>query len=230
MIGDERRLDADRQVGRDLVHGPLNVAAERQDVAALPHGDGEADGRLAVDPEHRLRRIDEDAPDVGNVAQSEQAAVRGDVDRQNVEFGFECAGDAQRDPLVARFQRAGRADRVLRLKRGDQGGAIDPQSRELLGGELDDDLLVLGAEDLDLGDVGDAQQPRADVFHIVAKLAVGESVRGEAVDDPEGVAELVVEARPDDARRQGMPHVADALSHVIPDVRHLAWAACSPSG
>jgi hypothetical protein len=40
------------------------------------------------------------------------------------------------------------------LNRGDQGGAVDPQARELLGGELDDDLLILSAEDLDLGASG----------------------------------------------------------------------------
>ena len=59
------------------------------------------------------------------------------------------------------------------------------------------------------------------VLDIVAKLAVGETVGGEAVDDPEGVAELVVEAGPDDARRQGVADVADALANVIPDVGDL---------
>ena len=117
---------------------------------------------------------------------------------------------------------AGGADRVLRLQRGDQVGAIDAESGELLGGELDDDRLVLGAEDLDLGHIGHAQQPRADVLDIIAQLAVREPVGGEAVDDPEGVAELVVEAGPDDAGRQRMAHVADALADVIPDVGHLA--------
>src|SRR5262249_27593295 len=44
----------------------------------------------------------------------------------------------------------------------------------------------------------------------------------EAVDDPEGIAELVVEAGADHAGRQGVAHVADALAYVIPDVRHFA--------
>ena len=112
-------------------------------------------------------------------------------------------GDAKRELFVAGLQDAGGADGVLRLQRGDQGGAIDAQSRELLGGELDDDLFVLRAEDLDLGHVRHAQQPCADLLDVVAKLAVGETVRGEAVDDPEGIAELVVEAGPDDARPAG---------------------------
>ena len=69
---------------------------------------------------------------------------------------------------------------------------------------------------------GTLQQLRADVVDVVPQLAVGEAVRGEAVDDAVGVAELVVEAGPDDALRQGVADVADLLAHLVPDVRHLA--------
>ena len=68
---------------------------------------------------------------------------------------------------------------------------------------------------------GTFKQLGAHVLDIVAQLAMREAVGGEAVDDAERVAELVVEARADDAGRQGVPHVADALADVIPDVRHL---------
>src|SRR5262245_65436258 len=40
----------------------------------------------------------------------------------------------------------------------------------------------------------------------------------EAIDDPERVAKLIVEARPDDTRREGVSHIADAFADVIPDV------------
>ena len=75
---------------------------------------------------------------------------------------------------------------------------------------------------------GTMKQLRADVLDIIAKLAMSEAVRGEAVDDAEGVAELVIEARSDDAGRQGVPHVTDALADVVPDVRNLLGAACCP--
>src|SRR5262245_64522736 len=68
----------------------------------------------------------------------------------------------------------------------------------------------------------DPQQPPPDVLDVVAQLALREPVGSEAVDDPEGIAELVVEAGPDHAGRQSVAHVADALASVIPDVRHLA--------
>ena len=49
---------------------------------------------------------------------------------------------------------------------------------------------------------GTCSRLRADVLDVVAQLAVGEAVGGEAVDDAVGVAELVVEAGADDALRQ----------------------------
>ena len=111
---------------------------------------------------------------------------------------------------------------VLGLQRGDQRGAVDAEAGELAGREFDIDLLVLRAEDLDLGDVGNLQQLRADVLDIVAQFAMAEAVvGGKAVDQAVGVAEIVVEAGADHALRQGPAHVADLLAHLIPDVRHF---------
>src|SRR5215470_17402085 len=73
-------------------------------------------------------------------------------------------------------------------------------------------------EDLDTGNVGNVQQPRADVLDVVAQLAMSESLRGEAIDQPVGVAELVVEPRSDDAGRKRVTDIADALANLIPDV------------
>ena len=50
---------------------------------------------------------------------------------------------------------------------------------------------------------------------------MGEAVGGEAVDDAEHVAEIVVEAGADHPARQRVPDVADLLAHVVPAVRHL---------
>jgi hypothetical protein len=44
------------------------------------------------------------------------------------------------------------------------------------------------------------------------------AVGRESVDDPERVAEFVVETRSDHAHRKGGPHVTDALAHVISGV------------
>ena len=78
-------------------------------------------------------------------------------------------------------------------------GAVDPQARQLLGREFNINALVLGAENVDLGNVRQLEELLADVNDVIPQLPVCESVRGEAVDDAVGVAELVVEAGADDA-------------------------------
>ena len=57
LVGDHDRLDADRQVLLQFLHGLLDVAAEREHVAAVAHGNRETQARLAVDAENRVRRI-----------------------------------------------------------------------------------------------------------------------------------------------------------------------------
>ena len=118
-----------------------------------------------------------------------------------------------------RLDDAGRGHGVLGLQGGHQRLPVDAQARHLLGRELDEDFFVLRTYDLDLGHVRHLQQARAHVLDVVLQLAMAEAVRRETVDDAVGVAELVVEAGPDDALWQGVADVADLLADLIPDVR-----------
>ena len=221
LVGDERRLDPDRQVLRDLGHRLGDVAPEGQNVAALAHGDGEPDGLPAIDAEHRLRRIGGPARHMRDVAQPDYPVVGDEVDRQDVLLGPERARDADEDLLVPGLHDPRGGDGVLRLQRRDQRGAVDPEAGQLLGRELDIHPLVLGPEDVDLRDVRQLEELLADLVHVVPQLPVCESVRGEAVDDAVGVAELVVEVGADDSQRQRAADVAHLLAHLVPDVRHL---------
>ena len=230
LVGDERRFDADGQVRLDLGHGVLDVAPEREHIAALAHGDGEPDALLSVDAEHRLRRVGRAARDARDVAQTDHPAVRDEIDRQDVLLRPERARDADEDFFVPGLHHALRRDGVLGLEGGDQRGAVDPEASELLGRELHIDALVLGPEDVDLRDVRQLEELLADVVHSVPQLPMGEPVGGEAVDDAVSVAELVVEAGADDALRQGAADVADLLAHLIPDVRDLSRRRRVPSG
>src|SRR5690606_4304640 len=66
-------------------------------------------------------------------------------------------------------------------------------------------------------DVRHVEQPGAGRLHVVAQLAVREAVGGEPVDDPERVAEVVVEGGAHDALRQRVPDVADLVADLLPD-------------
>ena len=173
-----------------------------------------------VDAEHRLRWVGGAAGHARDVAQADHPAVGDEVDGQDVPLGPEVARDPDQDLLVAGLHHARGRDGVLGLQGGDQRGAVDPEPGQPLGRELDVDALVLRAEDVDLGDVRQLQQPLADLVHVVPQLLAGEAVGGEAVDDAVGVAELVVEERAEDAERQRVADVAHLLAHLVPDVRH----------
>ena len=95
-----------------------------------------------------------------------------------------------------RVERAARLDRVLRLQRLQQLRNVEAHGGELLGGELEVDLLVLRADQIDLGNVGNAEQLAAQTLGMVAQLAMGKAVRGQGEDERIGVAELVIEERP----------------------------------
>ena len=224
LVGDQIELDADGQVARHPRRALLDVLAQRQRVAAGSHGDRQADRRLAVVAEHGLRRIDIAALDLGDVAQPEEAVVGAEVDGFEAVFRREAAGDANGDALRPRLHDPARHYGVLRLQRLHHGADVDAERRHLLGGELQIDLLVLHTDEIDLGDVAHAQHLGAHALGIVAQLAPREAVRRQRVDDGIGVAELVVEEGPVDARGQALADVADLLAHLIPEVRHLGCA------
>ena len=133
LVGHQRRLDPDRQAGLDVGHFLAHVFAERQDVAGIAHGDRQSDRWLAIDAEHRLRRIDKAAPHGGDVAEPEDAVARDDVDRFDFGRGIEGAGHAQEHAFLLALDGAGRADDVLGLQRGEDGPHVQAQSGQALG-------------------------------------------------------------------------------------------------
>ena len=121
-----------------------------------------------------------------------------------------------------RIDDAGGHDGVLLGDRREHVIEAELEVRELLRREVEIDLLVLVSEDLDLADVRRAQELGASGLGEVARLARREAIVGDAVDDAEDVAELVVEEGPDHPLRQGGLDVADLLADLIPDVREVA--------
>src|SRR5678816_1152221 len=90
-----------------------------------------------------------------------------------------------------------------------------------MSGKLNIDALVLRAQKFSFGDVLNSQQARARFFRVIAQFPVTETVRREAIDDPVGVAEFVIEKRSYDPLRKGLLDIANLLADLIPKVRDI---------
>ena len=133
----------------------------------------------------------------------------------------ERAGDAQVDAVGRGVDRAAGHDGVLPGHAVEDLLRREAERRELGVAELDEDALRALADDVDLVDVGHAQQALADVFGARLQLGQRQAVGGQHVERRIDVAVFVVEVRADDPGRQAAADVADLLAHLVPEVLHL---------
>ena len=110
-----------------------------------------AERRLAALAHEEVGRVLEAARHGRDVAEAEDAPVRLDRRLGDGPRPVERAGDAHRHALRAGLDGAGRHDGVLAGERIEQGLRRDAEGRELGVAELDEDLLVLHAVEVDLG-------------------------------------------------------------------------------
>ena len=115
LVGDHDRFDADRQVGLQLLHGLLDVAAQREHVSAVTHGNRQAQAGLAVDAENRLRRIGGLPPHLSDVGQWDDPVAHREVDGEDVLLGHQGTADPHLDCLRAGGDDTGGDNDVLRL-------------------------------------------------------------------------------------------------------------------
>ena len=134
----------------------------------------------------------------------------------------ESAGDVDEHILTRRVDDAGGHHGILLGDRREHVVEVELEVGELLRREVEIDLLVLVPEDVDLADIRRAQELGPHGLGEVARLPRREAVIGDAVDDAEDIAELVVEERPDHVLRQGGLDVAHLLADLVPDVLDLA--------
>ena len=130
-----------------------------------------------------------------DVAHPDHAPAGDEVDVQDVLLGPEGAGDPQRDALVAGLDDAGGADLVLGADRRQQRRRSMPR---LASCSIENSTKITSswAPMMSIFETsGTLQELGADLLDVIAQLAVGEPVGGEAVDDAEHVAEAVVEER-----------------------------------
>ncbi len=151
------------------------------------------DRRLAVEPEHRLRRLAIGAHDGGDVGQPEETVIDAKIDAAQRLFGCVRAAHPKAHALRAGLHGSGRRNRVLRLEALNHRIPIETEPRDLLGRHVEVDDLVLGSDQIDLSGGRDLQDVGAGLFGVVAQLAKRQTVGREGVDDSIDFAELIVE-------------------------------------
>ena len=222
LIGDLLEIEALRHRGHEVGGCACDIRTEFKDIGALGHHNADANGLLAFLADLEVRRIGKTMGHGGDVTDPEYAAV-GFHRRLGDSFdAVERAGDAQRHALRRGLQHAGRHDRVLPGQRLEQLIGRDAERRELGVREFDEDLLVLRAVQIDLGDVLDLEQALTerlgDLFHLRIIGAVG----GQHVEDRIDVAPFVIDRRPDQSGRQIVLDVGELLAKLVEELRHVA--------
>src|SRR6185295_5451120 len=84
LIGDELRLDTNRQICGHPRHQSLDVCAESEDVTAIPHCDRKADGWFAIYAKLRLRRVGIVTPYLRNIAKPKNTSAGDEIDVRDI--------------------------------------------------------------------------------------------------------------------------------------------------
>ena len=226
LIGDLGDLDADRQLSGDGLHRLLQVLAESDDVRAVRHRDAEPEGWLAAFAHDEGRRVLVAALDRGDIAEPEHPPVRLHRHGGDGLGAGECASDPHIDAVGRRIDRSAGDDGVL------LGNAVEDllggyaEGGELCVAELDENLLRALADDINLVDVGNAQQGLADVLGTRLELGEAQTIRRQHIDHGIDVTVFVIKIRADDAGRQIAPDVTHLLAHLVPKLLDLGgWSS-----
>ena len=164
MSADWRLTHRPTEAGRDRVHRRLEVFAERDQVRTVLHRNAEPERRLATFPDDEAWRVLVATLDSRDVAKPEDAAVHLHGNGGDRVHARECAGDTQIDAVGRGLHRPAGRDRVLSRHAVEDLLRGDAEARELCVAEFNEDFFGLLPDEVDLVDVGDAQESLADIL------------------------------------------------------------------
>jgi len=221
LVGDLAQLHARRQVARQAFELVFKCLAEYQNVAAILHRHRQANGVLAHEAHARSGRVVEATVHVGHVANAEGAVADPDGELADVVNAVEVTAHPQLQAFTGGLEKARGTDRVLLAQGLLHGLQWYAQGSQLEVGQLDPDLFVLQADQLDLAHVPDPLQLDLDAVGIVLEHRIVEAGASQRVDIAEGGTELVVEERALDFRRQGVADVSHLLANLVPQLGNV---------
>jgi len=199
----------------------FELLAERDDVARRRHRDADPENGSAAEAHVFARRIRVSALDVCDVAEADHAAVHSNQCICQLGDILELTARPNEDPVVGGCEQPGPGHRILRIDRIGNLLRRQAELRQLRIGDLDIDALLLVGDEVDLVDVRHAQQLGAQSFGVVMQLRGRKAVPLQSIEVGIDIAELVVEVRSLNSRRQGIGDVAHFLANLVPRVRNL---------
>ena len=216
------QAQACRQRGVDGCGRRLKRFAHGNDVAALAHGNAQAQHLLALEMHLHAGRVNRPALDLGNVAQM-QLVARSAANRHGAQLlhRLKLPSHAHLHHVQRGLHRACALNGVLLAQLRQHLVHVQAELRQALLRDFDVNFFVLHAKQFDLVDVGHAQQFLADIVGGVLGLHVREAVGFQRVNHAIDVAKLVIEKRPLHACGQGVTHVAELFAHHVPKIGHL---------
>ena len=189
---------------------------EFEDIAAVRHGDGDADSRRAVVEHLRIGRLDVAPLDLCDIAETKDAPVRGDGQRADILDVFKDARGAQIHIVRLRLDAPRRHHRILSRQSVRDDLRADAELREAVERDLDVDALALDADEDDLLHARHGEDAAAGVLRHGAQLLIGVVCARDGVDRAVHVVESVVVVGTEHAVRQIPFDIFAEVMHVAP--------------
>ena len=82
----------------------------------------------------------------------------------------------------------------------------------------------MDAKHLHLGDIFDSQKLLARIIGKGFQLCIAVTIAGQAINNAEYIAKLVIEKWALHTLRQGIAHVTNFLAHGVPKIGHILWS------
>ena len=217
---DQPKARGERRIDRG--GGCLKGLAHRDDVAALGHGDAQAQHLLPLEMHLHAGRVDGSTPNLGNVTQV-KLVTRATPDGHGAKLlhRLELPRHADLHHIQRRLHGARALYRVLLPQLGQDLVHVQAELRKSALRNFDVDFFVLHAKQVHLVNVRHTQQLLPNFISGVFDLQLGEPIGLQRINHAIDVTELVIEKGALHARREGVADVAQFFAHHVPKVGHF---------
>ena len=216
LIGNLVDFQAERQVFLDFPHHGAERFSERQDVASIFHGNGNANGRFAIEEHLGFCRLHETAFHFGNIPQPENASIRRNGHVPDGIHIVEDARHAQADIVGRCLHASRRGHPVLGMQGIADGLRRNAELRQPRILHFHIDLFFLFPDELGFLHIRHTEQEPARLFRRSPHFLIGKAVPRDGINGTEDIIEPVIVIGAIDSLRQVLFDVLAEIAHIAP--------------